>query len=152
MTASHGKLTLWLHHDDVSGVPLCGKKIATLPTHLPARVTCFAADANVMVAGYLPGMLQVRTSLLRLRCRTEMQNAPNVEDLSRNQSCQHHLRALHLLHLQRRLQVRPAAAVPVLPGGGVGSFLPFSLSLSSLALVPHPTGWWGLASDSGTVA
>jgi hypothetical protein len=40
---------------------VCGKKIATVPTQLPTeRITCFAADANVMLAGFSPGVLQVR--------------------------------------------------------------------------------------------
>jgi hypothetical protein len=69
--------------------------------------------------------------------------------VSRNQSG-HHLRVLHLLLLlQRRLHVRPAAAVPVLPGDGVWSFLAFlSVIFIDPALVPLLSGW-GLASDSG---
>jgi hypothetical protein len=77
--------------------------------------------------------------------------------VSRNQ----HRRVLHLLlHPQRRLHVRPAAAVPVLPGGGVkrphpevgcGRFGPSLCHFHPLALVLHPSGW-GLASSSGTIA
>ena len=43
----------------------------------------------------------------------------------------------------------PAAAVPVLPGGG--RFGPFLCHFYLLALAFHPSGW-GLVSDSGTIA
>jgi len=47
--------------ESTEGSTVCGKKIATVPTQLPTeRITCFAADANVMLAGFSPGVLQVR--------------------------------------------------------------------------------------------
>jgi hypothetical protein len=46
--------------ESTEGSTVCGKKIATVPTQLQERISCFAADANVMLAGFSPGVLQVR--------------------------------------------------------------------------------------------
>jgi hypothetical protein len=68
--------------------------------------------------------------------------------VSRNQ----HPRVSHLfLHLQWRLYVRPAAAVPVFPGGVAWPFGLFLCHSLLLALDFHPPGW-GLVFDSGTMA
>jgi hypothetical protein len=107
------------------------------------------SEAPVQLAASPPSTCrsycEVRRGLLRVQVAPR-QEMPNLVDLSivaasargrarmrrpyvsRNQ----HPRVPHLfLHLQWLLHVRPAAAVPVLPGGVAWPFRPFSLSFSS---------------------